>query len=399
MGGTNAKPGEYQEPDLPEGQLEVRLSVYKLSMTGMALVDSMSAGLAGAYHSGTVIAGEEWSYGGHDDERSTGCYRSTPETNDEYIFYKRIIMGRINGTREQVLRKARSLAMLPEWIGSRYDLIEHNCNHFSSDLCWHLMGKRIPDWVNETADHLAKQRRRKRAEQGALDVALQAYVAEHGSPNAKQQQQQQQQQPPRTPRNGTTAMMPHSSDGQHVNGGQQSVPGHRAFVDTFSTTFELSWARGRDQRRELLSACPEGEDPLVLSREVEKNALDAAAAAAVAAARAVAAAARAAAVERAEQPQAGLQAWDNAWARESGPLLRQWREAAVSGELPLAAPGEEGGEARAEQLGAALASASAAAKSAADDATAAAAAALAASQPATTECAVAADSESAATTS
>jgi len=192
MGAAHAKPGEYQEPVLPEGQLEVRISVYKLSFTGMALADSIFGGLAGAYHSGLVVAGEEWSFGGHEDERKTGCYRSHPELNDEYMFYKRIIMGRINGSKEQVMRKARSLVLRPEWTGPQYDLIERNCNHFTSDFCWLVMGKRIPDWINQTADTLAKQRRRKRVENDALENALHAYFTRDDI--IKQQQQQQQQQ-------------------------------------------------------------------------------------------------------------------------------------------------------------------------------------------------------------
>jgi PPPDE putative peptidase domain len=38
-----------------------------------------------------------------------------------------------------------------EYLGTRYHLLQTNCNHFSSDLCYALCGKRPPPWINRLA--------------------------------------------------------------------------------------------------------------------------------------------------------------------------------------------------------------------------------------------------------
>ena len=38
------------------------------------------------------------------------------------------------------------------WMGTTYDLLGRNCNHFSSAFCMRLVGKTIPKWVNRLAN-------------------------------------------------------------------------------------------------------------------------------------------------------------------------------------------------------------------------------------------------------
>ncbi|CAE8598460.1 unnamed protein product, partial [Polarella glacialis] len=114
-------------------------------------------------------------YGGHDDEGKSGVYRCEPEMNSDYQFYSRSVLGQLRGTREQLLSRIRDIGSSPKWAGPQYDLIEHNCNHFASDLCWNLLGRRPPTWVNETAESLARSRRRTRVEQEALRLSLASY--------------------------------------------------------------------------------------------------------------------------------------------------------------------------------------------------------------------------------
>jgi len=38
-----------------------------------------------------------------------------------------------------------------EWNGTCYNLLTHNCNHFSDELVNRLTGSRIPSWINRTA--------------------------------------------------------------------------------------------------------------------------------------------------------------------------------------------------------------------------------------------------------
>jgi len=323
MGAESSRPGEYEEPSLPEGVFEVRISVYYLDMTGISILNSVGAGITGAYHSGLVINGDEWSYGGHDQPGKSGVYKCDPEVNADYQFNQRIIVGRLQARFQQVQRAIMNTAGSPDWCGPQYDLIEHNCNHFASDLCWNLLRQRPPEWVNSTAESMARRRRRNRVEKEALKLAMASYRSRYA----------------------VAAASP-SAD----------APGARAFSDTFTNTFEMAYQHYRDEGlfgKALEAAASEkveysqeiidfdnlprdAEDSVAERRHEEKQAFTVVVTAAKTAAHAVASAARQASAARAKQPQEGLQAWDAAWARESAPLLRDWKEAAVFGKLHVA---------------------------------------------------------------
>ena len=36
-------------------------------------------------------------------------------------------------------------------MGRDYDLLSKNCNHFTSELCFELTGRRAPGWLNRAA--------------------------------------------------------------------------------------------------------------------------------------------------------------------------------------------------------------------------------------------------------
>lgn len=342
MGAAAAKPGDYNEPVLPEGVLEIRISVYKLQITGSSFVDSIVAGASGAYHSGLVVAGKEWAFGGHDMVRESGVYHTQPELNSDYTFYDRIIMGQVEMSAEAAIAKIKSLGTSAKWAGPTYDLIEHNCNHFASDLCWLLLKKRPPDWINGTADIMAIARRRKKAEEDALASALLEYHQQYGLGSEKQVA---------------------ASQGQVAENNAPPIPGARAFEDTFTKTFEASIKAGDVRKTRLLKECPANVDSEVLKRRVEQEGLDAAAAAGITAGQVSATAGRAASAARATQPEQGLAAWDRCWQAQSGPLVRAWIQAAVTGELQTTDDSK-----RAEQVQAALAAAAAAAEAAAAEA-------------------------------
>ncbi|CAK0810643.1 unnamed protein product, partial [Prorocentrum cordatum] len=195
MGNDACKAGLYQGPSLPLGEVEVRVSVYKLDVTGIGLLDAIGGGLVGLYHSGVVIGANEWAFGGHDEAGKPGVFKTPPEQNEDFIFYRRVIMGNVQYG--GVMETVKKLAFSKEWAGSGpcgghpgnfawaaprgpADLFERNCNHFTSDLCWALLKKRPPEWINETATGLARTCRRLRAQRRALAEGLQRYAAQHG---------------------------------------------------------------------------------------------------------------------------------------------------------------------------------------------------------------------------
>lgn len=307
MGNDAVKAGQYVPPDLPEGELEVRMSVYKLKLTGMGVIDELGSSMLGAYHSGLVVAGEEWSFGGHDQEGISGVYTAVPEMNEEYSFYDRVIMGTVRKTKRQVQGEILNLAANPRWSGLSYELTKRNCNHFASDACWLLLKKRPPEWINKTAEGIAQQSRVSYAyTQSSID-ALYAY---------------------------NVALAPDKSV-SHVYG---EVPGETAFKGTFQTTFNIAWEQGWERGKHRIRECPENVDPNEFKMQVETSALAFAAEAGEAAAWAVASGARRARAVRDElvsSGRPGLVAWDEAWKNASAPLVAQWREAAINGTLKL----------------------------------------------------------------
>jgi hypothetical protein len=38
-----------------------------------------------------------------------------------------------------------------KFMGREYDLLSKNCNHFTSELCLELTGRRAPGWLNRAA--------------------------------------------------------------------------------------------------------------------------------------------------------------------------------------------------------------------------------------------------------
>eukprot|EP00928_Gymnodinium_smaydae_P083218 TRINITY_DN66469_c0_g1_i1.p1 TRINITY_DN66469_c0_g1~~TRINITY_DN66469_c0_g1_i1.p1 ORF type:complete len:432 (-),score=60.71 TRINITY_DN66469_c0_g1_i1:461-1756(-) len=350
MGNEACKPGDYKEPELPDGCFEVRLSVYRLSMTGFQVIDAVGASVIGAYHSAVVVGGDEYAFGGHEIRGETGVYRSAPEMDERFSFYTRLVMGRIYNTRHAVRKLVADVSR--KWPGPSYDLIERNCNHFASDLCWLLVKKRPPAWVNETASNLSRANRRSLAKKNACEVALQKYLEEHQTCCAK-------------------------ASGRHgdVDG---SVPGYRAFEATFNSTYDVAYKNGWKEGQAFIDACSEDVDPEQVQRDVEVQVVELASSIAVDAAKIVGRASRKAADARATQPAKGLAAWDAEWQRSSSLLLREWKAAALARELK-----PEGQPERDMQVEQALAAAAVASSTAA----AACEAAEASERHETTDCA------------
>lgn len=339
----SAQAGDYTEPDLPAGTLEVRISVYKLNVTGVGFLDSLGASLAGAYHSGLVVAGQEWSYGGHDEEGVTGVYAVEPETNPDFTFFKRQVIGQVTISKADIEKLIKKLQFSQNWQGTRYDLVEQNCNHFTSELCWQILRKRPPDWINNTADTMARGRRKEAAEEDELHLALAEYDSLHGANLGPSQ----------------SAVPVAGTEERPVS----SAPGSRAYEESFKCTFALAYLRAWEGFQDSFQSMPDGEDPVRVKREAEKEAIKLATVAARIAGDAVAFAARMAIAARQEQAAFGVAAWDASWKQQSGGMLRAWQNSAVAGE-PLPSEADRRSEVEAALSVAAEAAAAAAARAA-----------------------------------
>ncbi|EPE09242.1 hypothetical protein F503_07018 [Ophiostoma piceae UAMH 11346] len=101
-------------------------------------------------HSGVVINGKEYAYGGHDRRGVTGVYWTQPRTEPPGgTFRCEILQGFTLATPEEIDAIVRSAS--EEFLGSSYNLLTKNCNHFTAFLCRKLTGRPGPVWLNRAA--------------------------------------------------------------------------------------------------------------------------------------------------------------------------------------------------------------------------------------------------------
>lgn len=105
---------------------------------------------ASLLHSGVVINGKEYAYGGHDHPGITGVYWTKPKTEPPGGTFKcEILHGFTLASDEEIDAVIRGAS--EEFLGTRYNLLTKNCNHFTSYLVQKLTGTPGPGWLNRAA--------------------------------------------------------------------------------------------------------------------------------------------------------------------------------------------------------------------------------------------------------
>ncbi|CAK7210496.1 hypothetical protein SCUCBS95973_000803 [Sporothrix curviconia] len=128
---------------------EVIINVYDLLTPGRwsTMLWHMGTSLL---HSGVVINGKEYAYGGHDRRGVTGVYWTKPHTEPPGgTFRCEILQGFTLATPEEIDSIIRSAS--EEFHGPAYNLLTKNCNHFTAYLCRKLTGLPGPAWLNRAA--------------------------------------------------------------------------------------------------------------------------------------------------------------------------------------------------------------------------------------------------------
>lgn len=132
--------------------VDVTLHVYDLGVAaeskGFRALKAINTQALGAFHVAVEIFGWEWSFGWNDDG-STGVFSGLPAMCDMHTYREKVSLGFTTLSRVQVDKKLARLE--DEWMGDCYDMLDHNCCHFSSDLCHELGVGEIPKWVNRAA--------------------------------------------------------------------------------------------------------------------------------------------------------------------------------------------------------------------------------------------------------
>ncbi|CAL8088968.1 unnamed protein product [Calicophoron daubneyi] len=111
----------------------------------------------GVYHTGVVVYGTEYCYGGHPLNYS-GIFAMVPQDSEtlgqNYSYKTTLFMGRTDFTDSDVALILEDMG--PQYRGDQYHLLHRNCNHFSDAFVQILCGASLPKWINRLATVGAK---------------------------------------------------------------------------------------------------------------------------------------------------------------------------------------------------------------------------------------------------
>lgn len=130
---------------------EVFLNVYDLSPANDWALHSIGLGI---YHSGIELYGNEYSYGGEQQQQhadTSGLFTCTPgQAHGTIKLRARIRLGQTNKNIKQVEQIIAQ--MRDSYLAKDYNLLNRNCNVFCDSFAKALLdGTGIPPWVNRAA--------------------------------------------------------------------------------------------------------------------------------------------------------------------------------------------------------------------------------------------------------
>ncbi|KAF1826438.1 DUF862-domain-containing protein [Dissoconium aciculare CBS 342.82] len=146
-----AKPGSVSSrpATLPAPKTAVLISVYDL-LPPSALSDFLWTIGAGLLHSGVVVGDREYAFGGHHRPGVTGVYWTSPHLEPPGgTFRAAVLRGHTSRTEKETESIIKDVS--DRFLGTSYNLLTFNCNHFTSALCKALLGRSAPAWLNRAA--------------------------------------------------------------------------------------------------------------------------------------------------------------------------------------------------------------------------------------------------------
>ncbi|KAK6363706.1 hypothetical protein TWF730_001126 [Orbilia blumenaviensis] len=127
----------------------VTINVYDLLPPGKLSTVFWHMGV-GLLHTGVAIGEREYAFGGHDRRGITGVYYLKPKQEPPgATFRTSIIHAHVSYTPDQIHDTLVEVSQ--EFLGTSYNVLTRNCNHFTSYLCEKLTGKPAPKWINRAA--------------------------------------------------------------------------------------------------------------------------------------------------------------------------------------------------------------------------------------------------------
>jgi hypothetical protein len=145
----NQKPSRSHRSTLSLQKTEILIDVYDLLPPGRMASILWHIGTS-LLHSGVVINGKEYAYGGHDQAGVTGVYWTKPKTEPPGgTFRCEYLHGFTLAPQNEIDAIVREAS--EAFQGTAYNLLTKNCNHFTSYLCERLTGKPAPGFLNRAA--------------------------------------------------------------------------------------------------------------------------------------------------------------------------------------------------------------------------------------------------------
>jgi len=131
---------------VPEDMPFLSLRVYDLDEKWLNVNEIFSEVLpvGGIFHTALEVYGLEWSYG------RDGVEAYQPEGNPHFPYRESIKLGFTPYSVDKV-HSIITEEMSPQWIGSEYDVLRHNCCDFVRVLSHRLGGDDVPSWVDRFA--------------------------------------------------------------------------------------------------------------------------------------------------------------------------------------------------------------------------------------------------------
>jgi len=97
-----------------------------------------------------VIRNKEYAYGGHNRRKITGVYWTRPNFEPPGgTFRCSILQGFTFRTEAEIEAIVKEVS--EDFLGTNYNLLTNNCNHFTNALCERLTSKPAPPWLNRAA--------------------------------------------------------------------------------------------------------------------------------------------------------------------------------------------------------------------------------------------------------
>jgi len=123
---------------------QVRLNMYDIgTLGGGSCLNSLLRSLGtGIFHCGVEVYDQEWSYSDTTSGRGTGVFPCQPRTCRGHTFSETVIMGCTARSRENVLLVIEKSKI--HWRSCDYHVLQHNCCHYSNELCLRLGVGAIP---------------------------------------------------------------------------------------------------------------------------------------------------------------------------------------------------------------------------------------------------------------